>query len=84
MQVPRVEYQKLRDMHLAKVRKYCALDDPCQALLKTTMRQMQLTAQAYHRVLRLSRIIADLTRAEAITQAHLADAQQYQPKLDLM
>jgi magnesium chelatase family protein len=44
MQVPRVEYQKLRDMRPAQVRKYCALDDPCQALMKTAIRQLQLTA----------------------------------------
>ena len=90
MQVPRVEYAKLRDlktgessaevrarveeararqrqrfegtsiasnadMYPAQIRKYCELDDACQALMKTAMRQMQLTARAYHRVLKLSR-----------------------------
>ena len=48
------------DRHTANVSKYFALDDPCQALLKTAMRQLQLTARAYHRVLKLSRTIADL------------------------
>jgi magnesium chelatase family protein len=119
MQVPRVDYQKLRDMrpgepstavrvrvevarqrqrerftglgiacnadmHPAQIRKYCALDDACQALLKTAMRQLQLTARAYHRVLKLSRTIADLEGAETITQVQLAEALQYRPKLDLM
>jgi len=119
MQVPRVEYQKLRDMRQgessaevrqrvetarqrqrerfagtdiasnadmrpAQIRKYCALDDPCQALMKTAMRQLQLTARAYHRVLKLSRTIADLTGSEAITQVHLAEVLQYRPKLELM
>jgi len=49
------------DMRPAQIRKYCALDDPCQALMKTAMRQLQLTARAYHRVLKLSRTIADLS-----------------------
>jgi len=119
MQVPRVEFQKLRDlrpgetsvevrvrveaarehqrqrfagtdiasnadMRPAQVRKYCALDESCQALMKTAMRQLQLTARAYHRVLKLSRTIADLAGSEAITQVHLAEALQYRPKLDLM
>ena len=72
------------DMHPAQIRKYCVLDDPCQALMKTAMRQLQLTARAYHRVLKLSRTIADLAGSEAITQVHLAEALQYRPKLDLM
>ena len=119
MQVPRVEYQKLRDMRLgessaavrirveaarerqrvrfagtsiasnadmrpAQIRKYCALDDPCQNLMKTAMRQLRLTARAYHRVLKLSRTIADLAGSEVITQVHLAEALQYRPKLELM
>jgi magnesium chelatase family protein len=119
MQVPRVPYQKLRDMHPgeasamvrarveaarqrqrerfagtsipanadmhpAQIRKYCALDEACQSLMKTAMRQLQLTARAYHRVLKLSRTIADLAGSEGITQVHLAEALQYRPKMELM
>jgi len=58
------------------------MNDACQALMKTAMRQLQLTAQTYQRVLKLSRTIADLGGAEAITQAHLAEALQYRHKLD--
>jgi magnesium chelatase family protein len=72
------------DMHPAQIRKYCVLDDACQALMKTAMRQLQLTARAYHRVLKLSRTIADLAGAQEITQVHLAEALQYRPKLELM
>jgi len=72
------------DMRPRQIRKYCALDDPCQALMKTAMRQLQLTARAYHRVLKLSRTIADLEGSEAITHAHLAEALQYRHKLELM
>ena len=71
-------------MRPAQVRKYCALDDACQVLMKTAMRQLQLTARAYHRVLKLSRTIADLAGSEAITQVHLAEALQYRPKLELL
>jgi magnesium chelatase family protein len=53
-------------------------------LMKTAMCQLQLTARAYHRVLKLSRTIADLAGSEAITQVHLAEALQYRPKLELM
>ena len=119
MQVPRVEYQKLRDMRPgessasvrtrveaarerqrirfegtdiasnadmrpAQICKYCALDDACQSLMKTAMRQLRLTARAYHRVLKLSRTIADLAGSVEITQVHLAEALQYRPKLDMI
>jgi magnesium chelatase family protein len=52
--------------------------------MKTAMRLLQLTARAYHRVLKLSKTIADLAGSEAITQINLAEALQYRPKLDLM
>mgnify|MGYP001102328732 CR=1 FL=1 len=84
MQVPRVGYQKLRDMRPAQICKYCVLDETCQLLMKTAMRQLQLTARTYHRVLKLSRTIADLAGSEGITQVHLAEMLQYRPKLALM
>jgi predicted ATPase with chaperone activity len=72
------------DMRPAQLLKYCALDEPCQNLMETAMRQLQHTARASHRVLKLSRTIADLAGSEAITQVHLAEALQYRPKLELM
>ncbi len=72
------------DMNPSQIRQYCVLDDACQALMKVAMKQLQLTARAYHRVLKLSRTIADLAGSEAIAQAHLAEALQYRSKMDLM
>jgi len=48
--------------------------------MQVAMRQMQLTARGYHRVLKLARTIADLADCEAITQVHLAEALQYRAK----
>jgi magnesium chelatase family protein len=69
------------DMHPAEVRKYCALDDTGKQLMKSAMNQMQLSARAYHRILKLSRTIADLAKSDPITPAHLAEALQYRPKM---
>jgi len=68
------------DMTPAEVRQYCVLDAASQALMQVAMRQMQLTARGYHRVLKLARTIADLAGNEAITQVHLAEALQYRAK----
>ncbi len=68
------------DMRPTQIRKYCELDKACQTLMKTAMRQLQLTARAYHRVLKLARTIADLAAADAINQVHLAEALQYRPR----
>jgi magnesium chelatase family protein len=62
------------------VRRHCALDDACRALIRQAMSQLQLTARAFHRVLKLARTIADLAGAESLTTAHLAEALQYRPR----
>jgi magnesium chelatase family protein len=68
------------DMRPAEVRKFCDLDDTSRSLMKTAMSQLQLSARAYHRILKLGRTIADLAGSEAIQPAHLAEALQYRPK----
>ena len=48
------------DMRVAEVRQFCELDETRQQLIKTTMAQLQLSARAYHRILKLVRTFADL------------------------
>jgi len=68
------------DMRVAEVRQFCELDDAGQMFIKAAMTQLQLSARAYHRILKLARTIADLAGEESIQSTHLAEALQYRPK----
>jgi magnesium chelatase family protein len=72
------------DMRVAEVRQYCELDTEGNALLKSAMSQLQLTARAYHRVLKLARSIADLAGEAQIGTPHLAEALQYRSRVGSM
>ncbi|HWQ83647.1 MAG TPA: YifB family Mg chelatase-like AAA ATPase [Anaerolineales bacterium] len=68
------------DMRPAEVRQFCGLDETGSALIRSAMRQLQLSARAYHRVLKLALTIADLAGCEKIQPQHLAEALQYRPR----
>jgi len=55
----------------------------CNADMRAAMTQLNLSARAYHRILKLARTIADLAGCEDIGSAHLAEALQYRPKIML-
>jgi magnesium chelatase family protein len=49
--------------------------------MRAAMSQLQLSARACHRILKLARTIADLAGSDEIQSQHLAEALQYRPKL---
>jgi magnesium chelatase family protein len=69
------------DMRVGEIRKYCKLQEDGQSLMRAAMTQLNLSARAYHRILKLARTIADLAGSEEIQSVHLAEALQYRPKL---
>ena len=56
------------------------LDDSVTKTLNTSAEKLGLSGRAYHRVIKLARTIADLDRAENITEKHILEAIQYRPK----
>jgi magnesium chelatase family protein len=68
------------DMGPGEVRQYCDPGPGGLNLLRQAMKKLNLTARGYHRVLKLSRTIADLAGEENIQPANLAEALQYRPR----
>ena len=68
------------DMGPKEVQLFARLDSAGEQLMRTAVRQLALSARAYHRVLKLSRTIADLAGSEPVTTAHVAEALQYRPR----
>ena len=64
-------------MSSKQLREICRIDDAGNALLKTAMERLGLSARAYDRILKVARTIADLDDAAKIETSHLAEAIQY-------
>ena len=68
------------EMTPVEVREFCQVEPETQSLLKAAMKQLVLSARAFHRILKLARTIADLADAPTISASHLAEAIQYRPR----
>ncbi|HLC88002.1 MAG TPA: YifB family Mg chelatase-like AAA ATPase [Patescibacteria group bacterium] len=68
------------EMSNALIKQFCQPDKEGLDLLKLAISNLNLSARAYYRVLKLARTIADLDEAPQILQKHLAEALQYRPK----
>ena len=64
------------DIPVGHITEFCQLTDAAESLLNRAMRNpnMNLSARAYHRLLRLSRTIADLAGIEKIDQLEISEA----------
>ena len=62
------------EMTPVEVREFCQVGAEAQGLLRAAMKQLALSARAFHRILKLARTIADLANAQTISASHLAEA----------
>ena len=68
------------EMTPAEVREFCQVEESAQSLLKAAMKQLYLSARAFHRVLKLARTIADQENSDIIKAPHIAESIQYRPR----
>jgi len=69
-----------REMTVKHIKKYCALDETAEKMMKNAVSSMGFSTRTYHRLLKISRTIADLDNCENIKPQHLAEALQYRPR----
>jgi magnesium chelatase family protein len=64
-------------MGTRELKQFCELDEPTKELLKNAMADLNLSARAYDRILKVARTIADLAGSEKILSDHVSEAIQY-------
>ena len=69
------------ELHGNDLDQHCALSDNCREFLNDAARRLDLSARAYHRILRVARTLADLELHRDIDHRHLAEAIQYRRRL---
>jgi len=56
---------------------HCALDEAAEGMMKMAMTELNFSARAYDRILKVARTIADLAASENILADHVGEAIQY-------
>jgi len=67
------------EMNNKQLKAFCNLDQQSVLLLKQAIAKLNLSARAFHRVIKIARTIADLEGSEKIKSNHVAEALQYRP-----
>ncbi len=77
------KFKSNSEMSSKAVKQFCSLTPDCASLMISATASMNLTGRSYHKVLKVSRTIADLEGEKDILVKHLAEALQYRPTEDV-
>lgn len=72
------------DLTAAVLEDYCPLTEDIRRKMEQIYEQKNLTARAYHRIVKVARTIADLEGAGQITMKHMSEALLYRAEEALM
>jgi magnesium chelatase family protein len=64
-----------------QIKQHCKLSDESQELIRVAMTELNLSARAYDRILKVSRTVADLQSCDEITTEHVSDASSIGPSI---
>ena len=64
-------------MNSKQIKQHCALDEAAEGMLQMAMTELNFSARAYDRILKVSRTIADLEGVPSIQANHVGEAIQY-------
>ena len=70
------------EMNNKQLKSFASLDAQSILLLKQAIAKLNLSARAFHRVVKIARTIADLEQSLKIKSNHVAEALQYRPATD--
>ena len=59
-----------------ELKQYCEIDEQAKGMLQMAMNDLNFSARAYDRILKVARTIADLSASERIGPDHLGEAIQ--------
>ncbi|MCK5021869.1 MAG: YifB family Mg chelatase-like AAA ATPase [Candidatus Pacebacteria bacterium] len=68
------------NMSAKDIEKMIDLDTKTKDILNQSATQLELSARAYHKIIKLAQTIADLNQSKKILPEHILEALQYRPK----
>ncbi|OIO44885.1 magnesium chelatase [bacterium (Candidatus Gribaldobacteria) CG23_combo_of_CG06-09_8_20_14_all_37_87_8] len=70
------------EMQLSQIKKYCPLGRASEEILKQWVNSGKLSARSYHKIIKISRTIADLEESPSITEKHIQEALSFRKPAD--